>query len=171
MYTPREKAEMVLLHASGMSQRAIADGYHQRHPGQPRPSHHLIDDHLTRFKESGSVQDKPRTGRPRSATGLVNCVAVTAKVAASPQRSMRKSRRELLSVEVLSTGYFSGTDSTHTKHTSCRGYTAMTQTDVWNFVSGFRKHENSKTLAADIFFSDEACFHLSGTVVVGSRVS
>jgi hypothetical protein len=29
----------------------------------------------------------------------------------------------------------------------------MTQTDVWNFVSGFRKHENRKTFWRLIFFS------------------
>jgi hypothetical protein len=61
MYTSSEKAEMIFLHALGMSRRETADEYHQRYPGQPQPSHHLIGDHLTGFKENGSVQDKPRT--------------------------------------------------------------------------------------------------------------
>jgi hypothetical protein len=89
---------------------------------------------------------------------------INANVTASPQRSTRIIAQGSAKVEVLSTGYFSGTNSTNTKHTSCRSYTAMTQTDVWNFVSGFRKHENSKTLQRLIFFSVEACFHLNGTV-------
>jgi hypothetical protein len=94
MYTPHGKAEMVLLHASGMSQRATADESHQCHPGKPRPSHHLTGNLLTHFTENGSEQDKPRTGCPISATGLANSVAVTTKVIASPQRSIRKIAQE-----------------------------------------------------------------------------
>jgi hypothetical protein len=92
MYTPRGKAEMVLLYASGMSQRAKVDEYHQCYPGQPQPSHHLIGNLLTRFKENENVQEKPRT--PGSVTGSANSVAVTAKMTASPQRSTTKVAQE-----------------------------------------------------------------------------
>jgi hypothetical protein len=87
---------MVLLHPSGMSQRATADEYHQRHPGQPRLSHHLTGDLLTRFKENGSAQDKPWTGRCISATGLANSVAVTAKVTASSNALYGKSQESAI---------------------------------------------------------------------------
>jgi transcriptional regulator of acetoin/glycerol metabolism len=93
IYTLCEKDKMDILHASDMSQSVTADKYHQHHPGQPRSSHHLIGD-LTCFKENGSMQDKPCTGCPRSTTGLANSVAVTAKVTASPQRSIRKIAQE-----------------------------------------------------------------------------
>jgi hypothetical protein len=164
MYTPREKAEMVLLRASGMSHRATADEYYQRHPGQPRPSHHLIGDLLARFTENGSVQDKPRAGRPRSAIGLANSVTVTAKVAVSPNAPYVKSRRKVLSVEVLSTGYFSGTNSTHTKHIvpELHGNDTDRRLEFCEWFSQTREQQN--TLEADIVFSDEPCFHLNGTV-------
>jgi hypothetical protein len=93
MYTPREKAEMVLLHASGMSQRD--SGRLSPAPSRATTTFPSPDwCPSPPLKERGSVQDKPRTGRPRSATGLTNSVSVTTKVTASPQRSIRKIAQE-----------------------------------------------------------------------------
>jgi hypothetical protein len=57
----------------------------------------------------------------------------------------------VLSVEALSTGYFSGTNTkTHRRLEFCEGFS--------------QTREQQKSLEDDIFFfSDEACFHLNGT--------
>lgn len=72
--------KMVLLFASGMSQHAAADDYHQHHPGCL----------LIHFKETGSVQDRHQTGHLCCATSFSSSVDIISKVMASPQCSIWK---------------------------------------------------------------------------------
>jgi hypothetical protein len=150
-YALRGKVKVVLLHASGMSRRASAEEHQQRRPGQPRHSHHLTDGRLlTRFKDSGSVRDETRSGRPRSATVSAKCRLSPQKWVLDSDAPSGKSSRNVLSVEILSTGDFNGKLSAHAKRTSCRSYTAMT--DGWNLRLVFANTE-TEFLKAD-FFSD-----------------
>jgi hypothetical protein len=153
MCIPREKAKMVLLHASGINERATEDEYHQRHPWQPRPSLHLTGD-LTCIKENGSVQDKPRTGCPRSATGLAK------KVTASPQCSTQKIAQES-AIGRSSVHHILQWHKFHPYKTHIVQELHGDDTDrCLEFCEWFSQTwEQLNTLEVD-----EACFHLNGTV-------
>ncbi|KAJ4438594.1 hypothetical protein ANN_14541 [Periplaneta americana] len=94
MDTIPERVEMVLIHAGGLSLREAAEEYHRRHPDQPIPHHRSIGRLMERFKTAGSIHDKIRSGRPRTATGDANTASVLAKLVVSPSRSSREVAQE-----------------------------------------------------------------------------
>jgi hypothetical protein len=57
------EAEIVLLHACGLSQRHTAKEIHRRHPNRLWSGHHSIGRIYSRFQEDRSVLDKSRAGR------------------------------------------------------------------------------------------------------------
>jgi len=61
--TVNEDAEIVLLHASGLSQRHTAKEFHRRHPKRLWSGHQSVGRIYSTFQEGGSVLDKPRAGR------------------------------------------------------------------------------------------------------------
>jgi transposase len=50
---------------------------------------------IKRFKEQGSSDDRPRSGRPRSADTPTNRRKIRMRVKRNPERSMRKMGKEL----------------------------------------------------------------------------
>ncbi|KAJ4446678.1 hypothetical protein ANN_13375 [Periplaneta americana] len=49
---------------------------------------------MERFKTAGSIHDKKRSGRPRTATGDANAASLLAKLVVSPSRSTREVAEE-----------------------------------------------------------------------------
>jgi hypothetical protein len=60
-----ERVEMVLLSdRQGWTQRQVANEFNDRHPERNTITHSAVEKLLKTFKETGSVVDKPRVGRP-----------------------------------------------------------------------------------------------------------
>ncbi|KAJ4426491.1 hypothetical protein ANN_27305 [Periplaneta americana] len=108
---------MVLIHAEGLSLREAAEEYHRRHPDQSTPHHGSIGRLLERLKTAGSIDDKKRSGRPRTATGDAN---------------------ELHG------------DDTDMRVQFCEWF--------------LERRMHQPNFEADIYWSNEACFHFNGTV-------
>ncbi|KHJ88203.1 hypothetical protein OESDEN_12007 [Oesophagostomum dentatum] len=62
-----ERSEVVLL-ANGRSRKEVVEEFNRRHPNRPPISSNCVKRLLTKLKETGSVHDRPRSGRPRKAT-------------------------------------------------------------------------------------------------------
>jgi transposase len=60
-----ERVEVVLLSGrQGWTQRQVADEFNARHPERNRITHGAVGKLVNKFKETSSVDDKPRVGRP-----------------------------------------------------------------------------------------------------------
>jgi transposase len=60
-----ERVEIVLLSCrQGWTQRQVGDEFNARHPERNPITHSAVRKLVKKFKETGSVVDKPRVGRP-----------------------------------------------------------------------------------------------------------
>ncbi|CAI9719957.1 hypothetical protein C0J52_25601 [Octopus vulgaris] len=84
-----ERIELVLLSGrEGWSYRKIAEEFNLRHPYRQPIFFTAVGKLIKKFKETGSVLDKPRSGRPNTSDETKE--AVMAKVSASPKKSLRR---------------------------------------------------------------------------------
>ncbi|CAI9721009.1 deacetylase [Octopus vulgaris] len=84
-----ERIELVLLSGrEGWSYPKIAEEINLRHPCRQPIYFTAVRKLIKKFKETGSVLDKPRSGRPKSSDETKE--AVEAKVSASPKKSLRR---------------------------------------------------------------------------------
>ncbi len=74
----------------GLSLRKIAERFHQRFPHRPKPSHRGIGKMYQKLRLTGSVFNRPKSGRPRSATNERNEVMVIATVFEKRQQSLKE---------------------------------------------------------------------------------
>ncbi|KAK7068236.1 hypothetical protein SK128_005776 [Halocaridina rubra] len=89
-----ERIELVLLSGrEGWSHRKIAEEFNLRHPHRQPIYFTAVGKLIKKFKETGSVLDKPRSGRPRTSDKMK--MTVMAKVNASPKNSLRQTSTEL----------------------------------------------------------------------------
>jgi hypothetical protein len=89
-YTTHEMVNMVLCY--GESQRSFQGGctlYQHKFPTLRHPSANTFRSIVHRFLDTGSVQQRPRSGRPRTATDEQHSVMVLAAVATNPHTSSR----------------------------------------------------------------------------------
>lgn len=68
----------------------VCNDFEQRFPGVPRPRRETIYHLCNRFRATGSVNDLPRSGRPRSSRTPENVDLVAQSVVASPHVSTRR---------------------------------------------------------------------------------
>ncbi|CAI9725850.1 Hypothetical predicted protein [Octopus vulgaris] len=68
--------------------RKIAEEFNLRHPYRQPIYFTAVGKLIKKFKETGSVLDKPRSGRPKTSDETKE--AVMAKVSASPKKSLRR---------------------------------------------------------------------------------
>lgn len=87
MARQRERVTVIELHKSGMKTAEIVrtTNYKQR----------TVYNIVNRYKETGELSDRPRTGRPRTATAAANVNKVRQRVRRNPVRSMRKMAKEI----------------------------------------------------------------------------
>ncbi|CAI9717278.1 uncharacterized protein LOC127529990 [Octopus vulgaris] len=84
-----ERIEIVLLGGrEGWSYRKIAEEFNLRHTYRQPIYFTAVGKLIKKFKETGSVLDKPRSGRPKTSDETKE--AVMAKVSASPKKSLRR---------------------------------------------------------------------------------
>ena len=91
--TTQERVEIILM-CGNRSSRVVAAEFNARHPEREPISHNGVAQLISRFRETGSVADKPRSGRPKTATDEATTVAVLASFSKSPQRSTRRLSKE-----------------------------------------------------------------------------
>lgn len=85
---------MVLLSGQeGWSYHIIAEEFNLRHPDRQHICFTAVRKLVKKFKETGSVLDKPRSGRPKTSDETKE--AVLAKVYANPKQSLRRTSTEL----------------------------------------------------------------------------
>jgi transposase len=90
-----ERVEIVMLsRQEGWSYRSIAEEFNSRHPERPPVTFSGVAQLIRRFKETGSVTDRPRPGRP-SATDTETREAVLAEAMVNPTTSVRRRALEL----------------------------------------------------------------------------
>src|SRR6185437_13032730 len=88
--TDEERIEIVLIVGDGYKTiREACEIFAERHPG--RTVHYSTVSRLVqRFKDTGSIKDSKRSGRPKSATGEDNQINTLAVFRRSPIKSQRK---------------------------------------------------------------------------------
>ena len=88
--TTAHRVELIMLSArEGMTHRLAAETFNSTHPGM-NVSHTTVDKLLNKFKETGSVHDSPRSGRPTVSDERRQ--VVIGKVTNSPTKSVRRSQ-------------------------------------------------------------------------------
>ncbi|CAI9735851.1 RDH7 dehydrogenase [Octopus vulgaris] len=84
-----ERIELVLLSGrEGWTYRKIAEEFNLRHPYRHPIFFTAVGKLIKKVKETGSVLDKPRSGRPKKSDETKE--AVMAKISASPKKSLRR---------------------------------------------------------------------------------
>jgi transposase len=94
--TLAERVELVLLYgkANG-SQREAIDLFQAAHPNRPMPSQSAVSKLVKKFKDTGSVADKRKSGRRRTATGDKSCSKTIATVGVCGRTSVRDLAKRL----------------------------------------------------------------------------
>lgn len=164
-FTNFERRDLLLLKLDhGRSNRQTALMFHAMYPQRPIPSDTCIRKLMAKFRSTGSVFNRPKSGRPISATTEENQVLVLGSVALQKQQSLREISNE----------------------------TALSMTSVWKILHMHKFHPYKVHLVqklggedfnrrldfcevmeemirdpifkSHICFSDEATFHLNGYV-------
>ena len=128
--TKDERVEVILLSGrEGWSYRRIAEHFNACHPGRAAISHRTVGKLIQKFKDTGSVFDKLRSGRPSVCDEVKE--TVIAKVTASPKKSTRQTSMEL-GVPRSTVQKILKADNFHrTRCKSCKSYPRMILTIVW----------------------------------------
>ena len=93
--TTDERVEIILLCGQvGSSNRSVALQFNNLHPERTPIDQSTVGRLLKRFKETGSVHDRERSGRPRTATGEETATTVLTYIQRSPMKSTRKLSQE-----------------------------------------------------------------------------
>src|SRR6185437_11608409 len=93
--TIEERIEIVLIVGDGYkTTREAVQIFSERHPERTISQRSVVDI-MKKFKETGSVADAKRSGRPRSATNEDNQINTLAVFRRSPIKSQRKASAEV----------------------------------------------------------------------------
>lgn len=92
MYFTNEERRVIcfLKIDEGLSLRKIGQRFHQLFPHRPTPSPKGISKMFQKLRATGSVFNRPKSGRPRSATDENNEIMVIASVYQKKQQSLRE---------------------------------------------------------------------------------
>lgn len=166
-YTLQERIELVLIYAQdGCTLQRASEIFHLRHPGRPNPpTLRTVSKLMEKFKRTGSVADDKRSGRPKTATSVEMQEMVVASVLNTKQQSLR----ELQNDAGISTNSVGRILKLHKFHPyKIKLVQELVEDD---FDRRIQFCENimeinirDPTFVRRICFSDEATFHLKGTV-------
>ncbi|KAK2959261.1 putative Histone-lysine N-methyltransferase SETMAR [Blattamonas nauphoetae] len=136
------------------------------HWGLPNPPCRItIDDLITKFEETGSVADRPRSGRPRSVATQENREIVQQHYQDHPTESIRQSAHDLnISKSSLHRLIHElGLHPYRLQHTHWlfdQDYEERRRFSAWILDC----HQNDPTFVDKIWFSDESRFTLDQTI-------
>lgn len=90
-YTTEQRTQIVkFYYQNGMSIILTQRAYRRHYGIRDSPSESMIRRLIGRFEEQGAVQDRPRTGRPRTATSEAAVERVRESIAEDPSTSTRR---------------------------------------------------------------------------------
>lgn len=163
MASTEEKVNCVLWLAEMKSILDVQKKFRSEYNKQP-PHRNTIAKWMTKFKETGSVHDKHRSGRPRISDDSVS--SVVEAFTNSPKKSVRRASLELKLPK--STVHKILRIKLHMKAYKIQIHQTLLQDDYYARLS-FCHQFNGKRSSDDAFlsrliFSDEATFHISGKV-------
>jgi len=159
--TTHERVELVFMFGrDGATYRSVAEEFNRTHPEREKPLNHTTVCRLIkRFQETGSVADRERCGRRKSATDEETSTMVLANVGRSPVKSVRKISQEL-TISKSSVHRILKTQKFHPYKVHLVQALHGDDTDRrLEFCEWVCNH-----LDSSILFSDEAIFHLNGQV-------
>lgn len=84
-----QRTEIVSLYHLNSS-REVARIFNQRYPNRVPLSHRTVTKNFNKFKETGAVFDKKRSGRPKTSVTDDNALAALALVASEPLTNIRE---------------------------------------------------------------------------------
>ena len=92
MALSKEEHINIVFHAAIVNYRAIADDFNRRHPERPPITQIAVGKLICKFKETGSVDDRERSGRRPSVTDEASSISILAAVSKSPHKRSRRLR-------------------------------------------------------------------------------
>lgn len=165
MALSKEERIDIVLHAAIGSYRAIADDFNRRHPERQPITHGAVGKLIAKFKETGRVDDRERSGRPRSVTDEDSSVAILAAVSKSPHKSTRRlsqehglSQRSVL--RILHAFKWHPYKVQMLQHLSEDDPDRRIEFCEW----ALQRLEESPTFSSNILFTDEANFYINGEI-------
>lgn len=147
-----------------LSLREIAQRFHQQFPNRPRPSKAGLSKMFKKFRSTGSVFNRSKPGRPRSATNEANEVMVIATVYNKTQQSLKEIANEtggsITSVwRILRRHKFHPYGVKLTQELSGGDFDKRL-----DFCELMERNTRDPDFLSNVCFSDESTFHLSGYV-------
>lgn len=164
-FTNEERRLICFMHIDeGLSLRKIADRFHQRFPNRPKPSPNGIANMVRKIRSTGSVFNRPKSGRPRSATDEENEVMAIGSVCVKRQQSLREIALEtgnsITSVwRIFRRHKFHPYGVKLTQELQAADYAK--RLDFCELMEIYIRDPN---FLKNICFSDESTFHLTGYV-------
>lgn len=164
-YTNEERRVICfLIIDERLSLRKTAQRFHQLYPHRPIPSPKGISEMYQKFRTTGSLFNRPKPGRPRSATDEGNVVLTIASVLMKSQQSIRE--------VAIETGNSATSVWRILKRHKFHGYGVKLTQELkeedfgkrLDFCELMERQVRDPKFLENICFSDEATFHLTGYV-------
>ncbi|KAL7855648.1 hypothetical protein AOLI_G00192520 [Acnodon oligacanthus] len=159
-----EKIEVILM-SGECSCRIIAADFNNRHPVRPPISHRTVASLIIKFRETGTVDDNPRSGRPMTATDEETSTMLLAAFAKSPRLSTRRLAAEC-GVSQSSLVWILHTKKWHPFKIQLQKKLSEDDPDrcVEFCTWALDQHQRDPAFAQGILFGDEANLYVSGEV-------
>ena len=160
-----ERVDLIFLYGrEGWSLRKIAEEFNVRHPFRNPICFQTVSKVVQKFKETGSVNDKSRSGRPKTSDETKELIL--ANVYANPTESLRKSSHDIgipktTVLRVLKEEKFHPYKLQLLHHLNEDDPDRRLQMCEW-FAE--KLNENPRFTEDNMLFSDEAFFYLNGEV-------
>lgn len=164
-YTNEERRILCFLRIDeGLSYRKIAQRFHLMFPHRPTPCPKGIRKMYQKLRATGSVFNRPKTGRPRTATDERNEVLVIGSVYMNTQQSLREVALEtggsITSVwRILRRHKFHAYGVKLTQELKEEDYGKRL-----DFCESMEQKIRDPNFLKKVCFSDESTFHLTGYV-------
>lgn len=164
-YTNEERRDICfLLIDEKLSLRKVAHRFHQMYPHRPIPSTRGISNMVHKIRSTGSVFNRPKPGRPRSATDEGNEIMVIASVYQKNQQSLKEVADEtgnsVTSVwRILRRHRFHPYGVKLTQELNEADYGKRL-----DFCELMERRVRDPNFLRTVCFSDESTFHLTGYV-------
>ena len=153
-----------VFRANGEYTKAVKEKFAKKFPETALPHRNAVRALVNKFRETGSVHDASRSGRPTILTEQkVNVISEA--MSQSPTKSMRRLSQQVnVSVGTAHAAVRKAL-SLYPYRVTCQHELKDTDFEKrLQFCHWFKEHLNEDEMLDKTFFSDEAWFHLSGYV-------
>ena len=162
-YTVEERVTLSMLIKECATCADACETFHKIFPDRPKPTVSCCSKLMRKFMETGSVHSRPQIHRTRSVTGGPLVTAVQKIVAEDPKISIRNMAARLNTSGTSIHRVLKDKGFKRFKYSCLQKLTDQDYLSRISFCQWFRLQSMEQpTLPKDIFFSDEAIFHLGG---------